>query len=184
MVNLCQKNDKFPTPTFCNAHRDDRRCVCRVEQNQTFKKQQKILCRQLFGFQKPFKFWFSIFSTIVYDKNFDSSDDGLDAMILQDLENIMNLESGSLVILSKFCKNEKFHVQIGQLKFANQSFPFKKEDFLLNHWKLFAFSEKNFTMKNAVLASSKMQIDLPLFPLFVPRSNFNESVVFYEVNWR
>ncbi|KAE9548280.1 hypothetical protein FO519_008504, partial [Halicephalobus sp. NKZ332] len=174
MTNICLKSN-LPTPTICNTHSEARKCVCRFTEKEAFKGTDTVSCDKLFDIDDDTKNHEALYSTVIYDMNYQGSAEAFDEMILSDLEYFLRVEPGSLVMLRKFCKNEKLHVQFVQLGNPSRNPIFFSEDLIPNQWNHIEFYKVP-KLKNGILA--RFQVPLPLIPITESNDFLFDATIF------
>ena len=178
MVNICL-NDNFRTPTVCNAHNEARKCVCRFNPLQAYYGTHIVSCDRLFDIEDDTRHHHSFYSTAVYNEIYNGPPEALDEMILSDLESFLDLDSGTLVMLRKFCMNKKLHVQFCHLKNASRNPIFSKDDLIISRWNSAEFN-RNIKLQNGVLA--KDQEWLQLIPITESSDNLPLDATVFTVS--
>ena len=91
MGNFCEMN-ALSMPVICNAHRTDRRCICRMTRQQAYYGSNIIDCDRLMNMNPQFQTSFWKFSTIVFRETMLVPNPMVfDAILVSELETIMKL---------------------------------------------------------------------------------------------
>ena len=179
MRNVCL-NSELDTPTICNTHLESRKCICRFTDHQAYHGTNIVSCDRIFDIDDETKNHPSLYGTAIYKENYYGSPEAFDEMILSDLESFLRFESGTLVMLRKFCRNKQLHVQFVQLKNSSRDPIFFKEDLVPTRWNHAVFN-KHQKLRNGVLADN--QEWLPLIPIVQKSDNLPFDATVFTVSW-
>uniref|UniRef100_A0AC35G662 Uncharacterized protein n=1 Tax=Panagrolaimus sp. PS1159 TaxID=55785 RepID=A0AC35G662_9BILA len=165
MGNFCERNE-LSTPVICNAHRTDRQCICKATKEQAYYGSNVIDCDRLTSMDTSFRTSSYKFGSVAFLETIKTPNPAVfDALFTSELETLMDIPEGSLMIIRKYCKNHKLHVQFVEFENPRSHPPFTESDFSYSSFKTVPISKLRNKMDIGLIAESESASAILLPPI-------------------